>query len=253
MEGKIRRGIRCVADLILPRTCVICGRRLELEEEHLCNVCQSDIPLCRHWNMVRNPMADRLNALIQKNIDGGKIIPERKENYAYALSLFFYDSDSPYCSITRQIKYKGNTRLGRHFGKLLGEAILKGGHFKDVDTVIPVPLHPLRKISRGYNQAEIIASGVAETLQVHLLTKALKRNRFTRTQTHISIEEKSRNVDGAFIIDKIKLPTETPGHILLIDDVFTSGSTLASCHLVLRNHFPHDTRISVATLGFVGE
>ena len=209
-------------------------------------------------------------------------IPPR-ENYAYATALFFYRTDSGYSNISRQLKYHGDIPAGRCFGRMLGEKIAGAEHFADVDTVIPIPLHWTRKWSRGYNQAEIIAREVASALCAELRTDILERCRRTRTQTKLTIEGKAANVQGAFsvrpgIINSVRTTDSNnalqpitncpprpcrnkadaygpagPKHLLLVDDVFTTGSTLHACYAALREVFPPSVRISVATLAFVGE
>jgi predicted amidophosphoribosyltransferase len=209
-------------------------------------------------------------------------IPPR-ENYAYATALFFYRTDSGYSNISRQLKYHGDIPTGRCFGRMLGEKIAGAEHFADVDTVIPIPLHWTRKWSRGYNQAEIIAREVASALGAELRTDILERRRRTRTQTKLTIEGKAANVQGAFsirpgIINSVRTTDSNnalrpitncpprpcrnkadayspagPKHLLLVDDVFTTGSTLHACYAALREVFPLSVRISVATLAFVGE
>ena len=111
-----------------------------------------------------------------------------------------------------------------------------------------------RKWKRGYNQAEVLARAIAEELGVSVRTDLLKRTRRTATQTRLDIEAKATNVEGAFQVC-IKKPGTLNGirHIILIDDVFTTGSTLHACFVALRSVFPPSVRISVATLAFVGE
>ena len=209
-------------------------------------------------------------------------ISSTRTDYAYAAALFFYRAESGYSQITRQLKYHGDIPAGRLFGQMLGKKIASAEHFADVDAVIPVPLHWTRKWSRGYNQAEIIAREVASALGAELRTDILQRSRRTRTQTKLSIEGKAANVQGAFsvcpgILDSFRItnsnhdlsPTthnlpqpcspkadisDLTGlkHLLIVDDVFTTGSTLYACYTALREVFPPSVRISVATLGFVG-
>ena len=204
-------------------------------------------------------------------------------DYAFAAALFFYRAESGYRRIPYQIKYHGDIPAGRFFGQMLGEKIASADHFADVDAVIPVPLHWTRKWSRGYNQAEIIAREVASALGAELRTDILERCRRTRTQTKLTIEGKAANVQGAFsvrpgIINSVRTTDSNnalrpitncpprpcrnkadaygpagPKHLLLIDDVFTTGSTLHACYAALREVFPPSVRISVATLAFVGE
>ena len=131
-----------------------------------------------------------------------------------------------------------------------------GELWSDVDMIIPVPLHWSRQWKRGYNQAEVIARAAAEALGVHVRTDILMRKRRTKTQTKLDIEGKARNVSGAFTVRKDAAVIFKDGgavrHLVLMDDVFTTGSTLHACFRALRSVFPPGVRISVATLGVVG-
>lgn len=244
----IIRTMRSLADLLLPRRCVVCGQRLNVDEKHICMGCLDDLPLTHYWGQRHNPMADRFNGLVQKGLDGKD--DSRSERYAYAAALFFYDAESPYSRITQGLKYSGDILSGRFFGKMLGRMLASAEHFSDVDMVIPVPLHWSRKWKRGYNQAEIIAEEVARELEAALRTDILSRQRNTLTQTALGAEEKAANVHGAFSVTDACVPV--PRHILLIDDVFTTGSTMYACFAALRTAFPDSVRISVATSGVVG-
>lgn len=132
-------------------------------------------------------------------------------------------------------------------GRMLGEMMKSSYVFSDVDAVIPVPLHWRRKWKRGYNQAETIAAGVASILEVPLRNDLLKRIRHTTTQTQMEIAEKAANVHDAFKA----FPSGELKHILIIDDVFTTGSTLYACYAALRSVYLPPVRISIAVLGFV--
>ena len=203
------------------------------------------------------------------------------EPYSYAAALFFYDRHANYRRITQALKYNGNLGVGRFFGDMLGERLSGSPMFADVDLVVPVPLHPLRRWRRGYNQAEIIARAIAARLGAPCDPSVLVRRRYTRTQTRLSVEEKAANVRTAFSVPD---PSRLLGfhHILLIDDVYTTGATLNACRRTLREALrpfsdaPSQTspnplgaldssstdapassrtpfiRISIATLGFVG-
>lgn len=283
------KGLRAAVDLLLPRVCVVCGRKLYLDEEHLCLMCWAELPLTHFWERSHNPMADKFNGLIETALNG-------RERYAYAAALFFYDGAGTFRRIPHQLKYHADLRLGRRFGRLLGQKLRLAEHLCDVDLVIPVPLHWTRHWKRGYNQAEVIAAEVARELGIEMRTDILRRSRRTRTQTKVDPRDKSANVTGAFIarITQLNSPetlllqevnvwlngrtmpkghtslesqasqeghasqdSQAEGnagyrHILLIDDVFTSGSTLHACFTALRTVFPPSVRISVASLAFVG-
>lgn len=267
----LKSAAAAVLDYLLPRTCIVCGKILDSAEIHLCRHCKDDLPHTYYWMLRNNPMADRFNDLIQKGLEegleedleegldgpgngGSQIL---KENYAYAAALFFYRAESDYRHITQRIKYNGDIGAGTFFGNILGEKLASGTLFQDVDLIIPVPLHWRRQWERGYNQAQVIAEGISARLGAPVRSDILIRSRSTKTQTRLSIEEKSLNVKNAFGLHKrcrTSIPPELTGirHILLVDDVFTTGSTLFACFAALRTVFPPSVRISIATLGFVG-
>ena len=240
-------ALTALADLVMPRECIVCGKPLAIRERHLCIGCLADLPRTYFSNMPHNQLADRFNALIQRDLDAMGVF----EEYSYATSLFFYRSQTGYRLITQRLKYHSDYAAGRYFASMLGREMASSPIYSDVDVVIPVPLHWTRLWSRGHNQAEIIAKVLAESLGADLRTDILYRARSTRTQTKLSVESKVRNVEGAFKVRRLKSALEY-SHILLVDDVFTTGATLHSCHRALRTVFPPDVRISVATLACVG-
>ena len=189
-------------------------------------------------------MADRFNELLSE-------VDLDVSGYVMACSLFYYDSKGTYRKIPYQLKYSGNLPSGRFFGKMLGERMAVQGHWADVDCVIQVPLHWMRRWKRGYNQAEIVAEAMAEALGAKLCCSILRKSRYTRTQTKMDIEQKRQNVKGSFSISP-KLRYVSYKHILIVDDTFTTGNTLFACFQALRIVFPPSVRISVATLAFVG-
>ena len=134
---------------------------------------------------------------------------------------------------------------------MLGEEIKRTPWLQDVDAIIPIPLHWRRRWKRGYNQAEIIAEAISSVTGVALYRDILKRRKYTKTQTLLDVRSKADNVRGAFAAHPANGSCQFR-HILLIDDVFTTGSTAGECFRALRSVFPPDVRISVATLGFVG-
>ena len=241
------RGLRAACDIMLPRLCIVCGQKLLLDEKHICLECLADLPQTFFWTMGHNLMADKFN----ENIEAYLGLNDH-ERYAYAVSLFFYHSEANYRLIPQQIKYHGNLAAGRYFGKMLGQRLTSSEQFDDVDLIVPVPLHWTRKWKRGYNQAEIIASGVASQMGVPVRTDILVRQHRTKTQTKVGVKEKAKNVSGAFAVCPEKIGRVQYRHVLLIDDIFTTGATSVECFLALRQIFPPDVRISVATLGFVG-
>ena len=227
-----------IADLALPRVCVVCGQGLMPEERHICLECLADLPLTRFSGMSHNPMADLYNARIEADF------------YQYATALFYYRSDSPFRKITQALKYHRDFGAGRMFARMLGEELKASGLYADVDLVVPVPLHWTRRLRRGYNQAEIIAREVASALGARMDSRALRRVRRTATQVRLTGKDRAANLAGAF------MAAGSPAlagahHVLLIDDVFTTGATLAACYDALRQQISPEKRISITTLGFV--
>ena len=239
----LRDFATAVSDLILPRHCFVCGRRLALAERHLCLGCRSDLPYTYFWDQAHNPMADKYNARIREQVPHGV-----EEAYGSAAALLYYNSESGYKNIPQALKYRSALSLGREFADRLGERLASSGAFADVDCVIPVPLHWRRRWGRGYNQAAVIAERVAAALGAQCCRTGLRRLRYTLSQTSVGMEKKASNVSDAFRV----LRRVEARHILLVDDTFTTGSTLAACHKALREAYPPSVRISVATLSYVG-
>lgn len=261
--------LRALSDLFFPRTCPVCGRPLLMHESPLCLDCRADLPLTRYAIREHNPMADRFNEAVQRHLDAAEQVhaPSRwgGAGYERAAALFFYNSRAGYRFIPQRLKYHSDLGIGRYFGAMLGRELAASPLFAGVDAVVPVPLHWTRRWRRGYNQAEVLARGVAAALGARLCRRLLFRVRRTKTQTRLSVAEKARNVSGAFRVSLARLrqllaaSSAAPAvHLLLLDDVFTTGATLLACYAALRDALdalgiPQTAvRISVATLALVG-
>ena len=230
-------GIRGLRELFFPRRCVVCERFLKMDEEDLCRDCLAELPLTYQWDIGQNAAFERL---------------ARRFEVEGAASLLFFGSESDYREILYAIKYGGRRQLGFRMGQLLGSHLAESRMFSRCQAVVPVPLHPLRRWKRGYNQAEEIARGVAEAMGLPLETALLRRSRYTKTQTRLHGAAKMKNVQGAFRLNPqraVELQTAGIHHLLLIDDVLTTGSTLAASAAPLLAEGFH---ISCATLAFAG-
>lgn len=264
--SKVKEYITAAADLFFPRVCIACGEPLHTDGQ-LCADCSKDVPLTRFWKLRENPMAESFNELIQRNMGQNT----KYQPYGYAAALFYYKGG--FREITKSLKYRRGFRVGRHFARELGKKLKESPLFADVDLVVPVPLHWMRRWRRGYNQAEIIAREVAGVLGVPSDAKLLRRTRHTESQTHLDASGRVSNVSGAFRVRRFPLHSAAspgPRHILLVDDVFTTGATVAACERAIRDAVRGDTgeevsknktetaarvgrhlRISVATLACV--
>jgi predicted amidophosphoribosyltransferase len=149
--------LRALGDLLMPRECLACGRKLGMRERHLCLSCAADVPYTRNWLQAHNPLADRFNEVLERHRGTEPM------DYAYAVALMHYKGN--YRSIPRALKYHADLAAGRHFGALLGRRIVAAPHLADIDLVIPVPLHWTRRRSRGYNQSEILARALTAALR----------------------------------------------------------------------------------------
>ena len=209
----------------------MCGRILLKGERYLCLKCSSEMPLTYFWTWSGNPAEERFSGRV---------------DFVHASSLFYYRDESPYKNLIHLFKYKGRGKLGAYLGELLGEKLLQSGIYDDVDIIIPVPLHPFKKWKRGYNQAEIIARKVAEVLRKPVEVSLLTRRRYTRTQTKKDALQREKNVSAAFRLGSGYMLKGR--HVLLVDDVLTTGATLRACALEILG--VEGCRVSFATLAF---
>lgn len=274
MKNGLVRNIRtsfshamaATADIILPRYCTVCGHRLLSAEQFICIYCLVEFPFTHFWKLEHNRMADKFNEMIQSETEPQRAAEDEPDNeeesqgrepYGYAAALFMYRGDAPYRKIQYRLKYNGDIACGRFFGKMLGDRLAGSGIFSNADVVIPVPLHWTRLWQRGYNQAEVIAKEIAGCLGASLRSDILVRSRKTKTQTKLDVESKRENVRNAFSVRPDSIPAIAAAeHIILVDDVFTTGATICECFLALRRaakeyKTKQKTRISAVTLGFV--
>lgn len=229
--NKLTRGITDFLELFFPKLCITCGDRLISQEKYLCLNCWHDLPVTNFHLKSDNKVAQ---------LFWGRVEIEN------ATSFFSYKKGSRYQQLIHFVKYKGLKELGFETGKKFGFALLNDKGFKDIDLVVPVPLHPRKKKKRGFNQSDWIAAGIAETLQKPISEENLYREIFTSTQTQKNRFERWQNVEGIF---GVKSPKEFANkHILLIDDVITTGSTLEACAFQLLKI--KNVKVSIATLAF---
>ena len=223
--------------MVWPRRCGVCGGFLDTEERYVCAECLKDMPLTYFWSWRANPAEQILWA--RTYLEG-------------VVSLFYYSRDNDYKELLHAVKYGGNVATGRWLGRILGEKMREAA-YPLPDVIVPVPLHWRRQWKRGYNQAEVIARGISEGLSgdIPVLTDILRRVRYSTSQTRMSVGSKWENVSGAFVLrDPSEACQALAGrHVLLVDDVLTTGATVEACWDALR--VIPDIRVSYASIAFV--
>lgn len=161
-----------------------------------------------------------------------------------ATSGFYFSKNELIQFLIHDLKYNGNKEAGIYLSEILGESLLKSDRFSNIDYLIPLPLFADKEYKRGFNQAEVICDGLSNSMHIPVLTKNVVRIRFTETQTKKHRTERWENVNESFkVIDESVLKNK---HILLVDDVITTGATLDACAQILNNI--EGIKISIATL-----
>ena len=219
-------------DFFFPRTCMGCGKKLLVHESVVCLSCLSGLPFTGLGNTPGNGMERQF---------WGRFPIER------ASSLFYYAKGGEVASMLHGMKYYGRRKVCRQMGNWLAAELSATGFFDGIDCLIPVPLHPCRLRQRGYNQSGLLAEGISEQTGIPLCTDALVRTHNNRTQTHKSGYERWQNTDGLFAAT-VQAASLADRHILLVDDVLTTGATLTACADALSS-IP-GIRISVVTLAW---
>jgi ComF family protein len=150
-------------------------------------------------------------------------------------SPFYFEKEGKLQSIIHGLKYQGYTSLGVKAGRKIGGLIKTADDMPKADVLLPVPLHPLKKRERGYNQSELICQGIEEVTGISVRTDLLHRKKYTVSQTQLSFEERKENVGDAFEINEKRRDDISGKSIILVDDVITTGSTINACARELRN------------------
>ena len=217
-------------DTLFPRICPVCNNVLLSHEKHICTKCRIDIPITRYHMQEFNAM---------EQLFAGKTPIEK------AVGYFFYEKGNPYSNILHNIKYRNNPQLGQYVAKLFAQELLSRDIFKDIDCIIPVPLHHRKKIQRGYNQSEYIAKGFSEVFDIPVHNNIIIAHKSHESQTNKGIYERWLNTQNIFSAQNTQVLENK--HVLIVDDVVTTGATLLSAALTIAS--VPNIKISLATLG----
>lgn len=224
--------IDSILDTFFPRFCVRCGRRLILSESSVCAHCLMELPRFDGWDSPAD------NLLVRRYWGRGEV----SEAVAY-LHLLPHTSSA---DIVYQFKYHDRPDVARDMGRLMAQEMAQ--FFKDKDVLVPVPLSRSRYIDRGYNQAEELARGISAVTGMPVCGKALKRIKFKGSQTRLSDLERMENTERAFELTKYAESLKGR-HVVLVDDVITTGSTTLACAGLLSKI--EGVTVSVVAFGFV--
>lgn len=226
----MKRIINALLELFFPSLCVGCGTRLHDFEKHLCLSCIESLPKTNYHNQEENRLEHYL---------AGKFPFQRASAFCY-----FYKTGCLQ-KIIHELKYKNNAELAVYMGRMYGNDIKGSNFLKDIDYLIPIPLHPKRQKKRGYNQAEEICKGLSEATGIPVCTKAIKRVINNPSQTKHSRTERWTNVAGIFAsTNNIDLNNKK---ILIVDDVITTGSTIEAIVKSLSEY--KNLNINIAAIG----
>jgi ComF family protein len=232
MLKTLKNNFENLYHLFFPNPCLGCGKQLHRSEEVLCLVCESELhitPFHEHQH----------NFVSEKFVGRAKV-----EN---ATSMLLFAKEVMVQHLIHLLKYQGKTEVGIYLGKKYGKLLSKESAYQQIDCIVPVPLHATKKEKRGYNQSEYFAIGLAEALMKPVFADGLKRLNLKESQTRKKKFERWKNVEHDFDCpDELLLENK---HILLVDDVLTTGATLDACCSVLNQI--KNVKVSIATIAVV--
>ncbi|WP_412466450.1 ComF family protein [Pedobacter sp. KLB.chiD] len=217
--------------LLFPNLCNACGVKLYRSEHLICTKCRYDLPFTDYHQHTENRVAKQLWGRVPLHA---------------AMAMLYFRKGAKVQNLVHNLKYNGRTDVGVLLGNMLGERLKTVNHYQDIDLVIPVPLHRRKYKTRGYNQSTFIAEGIAAQMGIDISEKHLIRSTSTESQTKKSRYNRYENMKDVF---QVSTPEDIIGkHLLLVDDVITTGATLEACANELLNSGA--AKVSIAALAF---
>jgi ComF family protein len=217
--------------LLFPRVCYACGNHLLRNENLICTACYVTIPRTNYHLQPENPVAQ---------LFWGRCLVEK------AAAFSFYSKGSRIRNLIHKLKYAGIKEIGYELGRIYAVTLKSSGFTEGIDMIIPVPLHPSKKRIRGFNQSEYISSGISDVTELPVNEDSLVRIVLSATQTNRSRYDRWTNVEGIFRVNSAEAIRGK--HILLVDDVITTGSTIESCVNELLK--VEGVKVSVIAIGY---
>ena len=215
--------------LIYPNLCLACEQHPKAKDQLCCTTCMSKLYYTELHLQKENTFTQHF---------WGRVEIES------AASFLYYSKESPAQKLIQKLKYNKKSNIGVKLGEEHGELLKESPFFKNIDLIIPVPLHPKKEYQRGYNQSWMYAKGLAKAMKKPLSNKHLHRVKNTQTQTKKSRMERVQNTNDAFTLTNADALIGK--HLLIVDDVMTTGATLEACALKLQ--VVENIKISLATL-----
>lgn len=221
-----------VVDFFFPNLCAACDHHLVKGEECICVSCLLRLPLTRFESANDNPLFRQFAG---------------RARLESALAYCHFTKGGRIQRLMHRLKYANRPDIGLKLGQLFGHSLLNARLLADADVILPIPLHKHKLKSRGYNQAQCIAEGMAQVMSIVVQPDAIRRVKNTSTQTRKSRYDRAGNVDQAFSVQN---PDRFSGlHLVLVDDVVTTGATLVAAAAELQKQIP-GVRVSIAALAF---
>lgn len=220
-----------VLHLLFPHVCEGCSTDIIQLDHFLCLRCQASLPKTDFHFYPNNPI---------EKIFWGRL------PVTNATAQFYFTKGSIMQHLMHQLKYRGNKELGIYLGKMMGTALNQSNRFRYVDALVPLPLFASKEKTRGYNQATVLCEGIAEVLGKPILKSVISRTSYTDSQTKKNRVQRWENMEGRF--ELLHAEAIKGKHILLVDDVITTGATLEACGSVLLE--AENVQLSLATLCF---
>ena len=212
-----------------PHNCLGCGSDIIEKENFLCLECINNLPHTGFAMHANNPV---------EKLFWGRI------PIAAGMSEFYFSKDSIIQNLIHEFKYRGNRKAGLYLGKLIGKSLLHSNRFSGIDALVPLPLFVQKEFKRGYNQSSILCAGISEVMNIPVVLKNITRVIPTETQTKKNRVQRWENVEKSFsVLEPAGLKDK---HVLLVDDVITTGATLEACGAEILK--AENTTLSIATL-----
>lgn len=217
--------------LVFPRTCFVCKTELASHEKTCCSVCLEQLPYTHYEKMKGESPVDKLF--------WGRVQLEA------CFSLLHFEKDSPVQELLHRIKYGSDPQLALEMGKLIGRKVKEHKLLNDSCILLPVPVHHQKRFARGYNQSEMIALGISHVVDLPMEKKLVSKKKHTGSQTRKNRFLRWDNVAENFVVTGN--PENSNSHYVIIDDVITTGATIESMILTLKENYP-ELRFSVISL-----